>query len=103
MWRIAVEVALPIVLPFVVYILWLGYERRRMERLGTGAPPRWQDAPFIWLGAAGLALAAILLVAGVLFGGEGTQGRYVPPQLIDGEIVPGRVEPAAPTPAPQRR
>jgi hypothetical protein len=96
MGRIAVQFVLPIVLPTVLYLLWLAAERRRIERVGVGDKPHWQDAPWIWLVALGVLFAGLISVASAVFGGAEVKGTYVPPRVIDGNIVPGHVEPAAP-------
>ena len=93
MARIFFQILLPIALPTILYLLWVAAERRRQERLGSGEAPQWQDAPWLWLGALGVFLAAIMAAALALLGGATTEGRYVPPQVIDGKIVPGHVEP----------
>jgi len=93
MWRVLIEILLPLVLPTVLYFMWLSAERRRQEKLGAGEALEWADAPWIWLGAIGLLLATMVAVALALIGGEPTIGQYVPPQIIDGRIVPGHVEP----------
>ncbi len=94
MLRIALEFLLPILLPTAVYFLWLFNEQRRIERLGRGEPPRWQDAPWLWLAVAGGVLTVFVAAASALFGGERAGTRYVPPRVIDGEIVPGHGAPA---------
>jgi hypothetical protein len=95
MGRILLEYVLPIALPTLIYFAWLAAERRRQARLGKGEPPRWQDAPWLWLGGLGLVLAAVITIGFALLRGEGTEGRYVPPRLEGGRIVPGHVEPPA--------
>jgi hypothetical protein len=67
MARILLEFVLPILLPSLLYALWLL--------------------------ALGLFFAALLTVALSVFSGDGIEGRYVPPQLENGRIVPGHVEP----------
>lgn len=96
MGRFLIQVVFPIVLPALLYALWLMAERRRLEAAGTGHPPRWAEAPWLWLLALGLFFAAIIAVAFALFGGMSIDGVYVPPQVKDGQIVPGHVVPPAP-------
>jgi hypothetical protein len=96
MGRILLEFLLPLLLPTALYLLWLRAERRRIEQLGRGEAPRWQDAPFLWLALMGVVLAGAVLVALHYAGGSGTEGVYVPPRLIDGQVVPGHVEPRPP-------
>lgn len=92
MSRILLEYVLPIVLPAMVYFAWLAAERRRLARVGAGEPPRWQDAPWLWLAALGVMFAGVVTVGLALLGGEGTDGRYVPPRFEGGRVVPGHVE-----------
>jgi hypothetical protein len=97
MTRILLQMALPFVLPFLAYAMWLAVERRRAEKLGRGEAPSWSDAPVVWLGAAGLGLATIATLGLLLLqDGDKRSGIYVPPHLENGRIVPGQLEPAAP-------
>ena len=92
MIRIILTVLVPLLLPTVLYVLWL-LAMRRLE--GTGAGAVLRTLPWPWLGAAGVVLvAAVLAVVTLWIGGGGTAGTYVPPHTVDGKIVPGHVEPA---------
>jgi heme A synthase len=93
MWRVALEFLIAVLLPAAVYFLWLAHEQRRIKRLGEGEPPRWQDAPWLWLASAGIALMVVVAVASALFGGDQAGPGYVPPRAVNGEIIPGHVEP----------
>ena len=93
MARILFQLLFPILLPTLLYALWLTAERRRVEAAGTGEKPAWSDAPWVWLVALGVFFAAIISVAIALLGGGDMDGRYVPPSVRDGQIVPGHVEP----------
>ncbi len=94
MTRILLQIALPLALPFLAYAMWLAVERRRAEKLGRGEVPGWSEAPVVWLGAAGLTLAAIATAGFVLLqDGEKTGGVYVPPHLENGRVVPGHLDP----------
>ncbi len=95
MTRILVQVVFPILLPALLYALWLAAERRRVEAAGAGQRARWAEAPWFWLLALGVFFAGIIAVAIALFGGESIEGVYVPPQVKDGRIVPGHVVPPA--------
>ena len=91
MIRILFTIVVPLLLPTLVYLLWLAAARRAV----LAAPAPWRALPWPWLVGAGLALAAAMLyLIGTRLGGS-AQGVYVPPQYIDGRIVPGHVEPPA--------
>lgn len=98
MIRILVEFLLPLILPTLVYGLWMALERRRAEKLGKGEPPGWGEAPWLWLSLAGVALAGMLTLGLTLMTDTGNaKGQYVPPRMeADGSIVPGHVAPKAP-------
>ena len=77
--------ALPLLLPFIVYIGYVVLARR--------APKGkvWADAPWFWLAVAGLVLVIASFIALALFPGN-EPGAYVPPQVEDGVVVPGHLE-----------
>jgi hypothetical protein len=80
--------AIPALLPFALYALWLWIARLQQRAGVTG----WRDAPWMLLTAAGLVLLVASLFATALLTGSPPEGTYVPPRLEDGRIVPGRVE-----------
>ena len=90
MIRILLTIVLPLLLPTLLYLLWLTASRRA----AWAAPAPWRDMPWVWLAAAGIVLAALLLF--FINVRVGSQGAYVPPKYIDGRIVPGHVVPAEP-------
>ena len=96
MLRILLEYAVPIALPSLLYLAWLAYENRRVARGGQGVLRRWEEGPWAWLFAGGVVLAVLGTFVLSTIGGPGTKGRYVPPRVEDGRVVPGHVEPARP-------
>ncbi len=90
MLRKLLMVALPLLLPFLGYALYLEIARRRAQKAGEAPVPRWQQAPWTWIALAGvLLMAASLATFGLRSGVEpGTQ--IEPPRLVDGDIVPSR-------------
>ncbi len=88
MIRIVIENLLLFLLPTIIYIAYV-----YMTRDEKPGPTRvLDDAPLVWLFAAG---AALMLVTLVIFGSMtgGTPGQtYTPPVLKDGRIEPGHVD-----------
>ncbi len=68
MKRILLHYVLPILLPFIVYGVWLALARRKARPAGAAAPV-WRNAPLTWLLIAGLGLVCVGLVALALTGG----------------------------------
>jgi hypothetical protein len=105
--RLLVEFLLPLVAPTLAYALWLAWRQRSGggqaasgdtadadADAGTPRPADWRSAPWIWLGAAGIALvAAVAIGLGMSRSLGGIGGTYVAPRVIDGRIVPGHVDP----------
>jgi hypothetical protein len=96
MWRVLLEYVVPIVLPSLLYLAWLAYENKRVARGGEGVLRRWQEGPWAWLFAAGVVIAVAGTLMLSLLQGFGTEGRYIPPHVENGRIVPGHVVPAEP-------
>ena len=92
MARILFQVVFPIVLPALIYALWMAAERRRAESAAS-EKPRWSDAPWLWLLMLGLFFAGVIAAAIAYLGGDPAGGVYVPPELRDGQVVPGHVVP----------
>lgn len=92
MRRLLLSYLLPIVLPFIIYGVWLLLARRKVRLAGADGVPEWRDAPWTWLLTASALLVAASFVALALTGGSPPGGTYVAPHYIDGVIVPGRME-----------
>lgn len=83
---------LPLVLPTVLYLVWL----RTMRWVQSGGTVPWRALPWVWLGVTGVALTALVLFVVTVHFGTSIPGVYVPPHAQDGRIVPGHIEPAKP-------
>lgn len=89
MIRLILENTLLFLLPTAIYIAYV-LLKRRIE--GTSEVNVLDDAPLIWLVAAGAALVIITLVVfGSVSGGKPGQ-IYEPPVYRDGKIVPGKLK-----------
>lgn len=82
--RAFIEVIVPLLLPALLYWLYLKAQERR------GVTVR--EVPLSWLAVAGLLLLIIVLSAGWLAGKEPPTGKYIPPHVEDGQVVPGHFE-----------
>jgi hypothetical protein len=91
MLRELLTVAVPLLLPTVLYLVWL-----RMVRWSTtGGAIAWRRVPWLWLAGGGVALMALALYVVNVHFGTRASGIYVPPHQENGRIVPGHLEPGA--------
>jgi hypothetical protein len=89
MLRVVATVVLPLLLPTALYFAWLWAARS----LHGGEVLRAGGLPWLWLGAAGAVLLAVVLFVVTVGFGTARQGIYVPPRWENGRIVPAHVEP----------
>ena len=82
MIRILLTYIVPLLLPAVLYFLWL--------RLAPANEPR--TVPWSWLVAAGVLLVAIVLAGLALLGGT-PDGVYEPAHMENGKLIPGHFNP----------
>ncbi len=85
MTQFLLRILLPFLLPFVAFALW-----RLLLTRGRGL---LESTPWYALTLAGL-LLAVAGVASLAFLDGSPPGKYVPPQLVNGDILPARIEPA---------
>ena len=78
---------LPFLLPFIAFLIY-AVVTRRAQRKGS----MWADTPYFWLTSSGLMLVIAGLVTAAVIGGDPPGGTYFPATVVDGEVVPGRVE-----------
>jgi hypothetical protein len=89
MIRIVIENILLFLLPTVIYVAYVAL-KRRVE--GASGGNILDDAPLVWLFAAGAVLViATLVVFGSTSGGKPGQ-TYQPPVFRDGKIEPGQLK-----------
>ena len=93
--RIFLTYVLPLVLPTLVYIAWVGYARKKHAARGGGDGdgedelPGLRRGPLFWSLVTGFVLmlgglASIALMTGV----PPDSGEYQSPRLQDGKVVP---------------
>jgi hypothetical protein len=89
--RVFLTYVLPLVLPTLVYIAWVGYARKR--HVGKGGAeddlPGLRRGPLFWSLVAGFMLMLGGLAAIALLSGDPPDsGEYQSPRLQDGKVVP---------------
>jgi hypothetical protein len=89
--REILTLVVPLLLPTLVYLLWLQAARRSE----TGHAVSWHRLPWVWLVLSGVALTAVVLLVVTVGFGTTIPGIYVPPRVQNGQIVPGHIEPEA--------
>ena len=92
MLREILTLVVPLLLPTVLYLVWL----RTARWSETGGALAWRKFPWVWLAAIGVALTALVLVVVTVGFGTAMPGIYVAPRYEGGRIVPGHIEPAKP-------
>ena len=98
MIRTVIENILLFLLPTLLYVAWVLFQRSKEETGEEAASVRsvtaglLDDAPLLWLFAGGAFLVIVTLAAfGTSSGGKPGQ-HYQPPVLKDGKIEPGHIE-----------
>ena len=87
--RIFLTYVLPLVLPTLVYVAWVGYARKKHVGAGNGDLPGLRLRPLFW----SLVTGFVLLLGGLatialMSGAPPDSGEYQSPRLQDGKIVP---------------
>ena len=89
MLRALFEYIVPLALPTAVYFAVQWWAQRRAEEGHPLTKPSWWDAPWPWLGAAGLMLMLAVLAILSLTEGAPPSATYHPPELEGGKVQPG--------------
>ncbi len=81
----------PVLIPVLVYWLWLRTVAAKARKEGKPAP-LFRDGPWYWLVLASLGMAVLCFL---FWGGSGeaVKGDYIPPHVENGKVIPGHVEP----------
>ena len=87
MTRIILERLLLFAVPFALYAIYVAL----MQLRPPAATAR--QTPWTMLFIAGLSLFALSFIVWGITEGEPTTGRYVAPHVVNGQIVPGYVQP----------
>ena len=87
-------ILLPLLAPTIAYLIWGWFMRKRKHDLDDGKKlEAWQTWPWRYLVGAGAILSMISLLLLGLTTNNNLTGKYIPPTVIDGELVPGHFIP----------
>jgi hypothetical protein len=90
MFRLFIEFW-PVLLPLVLYILWMLRRRRRAVKAGETVP-EWREGPWMWA----IVATFLLIMGGLLILGLSAESNrdsaYKPTQLKDGKLIQERFE-----------
>lgn len=84
--RILYDVAL-LLLPFVLYALYVTWAKRRQNQ-----SPEWRDTPWLILSSVGLLLVIASFIVLGLSEGDPVGAAYRPARIEDGRLLPPQVE-----------
>jgi len=86
-YRVLIQIVLPLIAPLAIYFLWLWYAGKRAEESGD-EPPAFTKGMAFWAILIGLALTISSLAFLATTGGVSPDaGKYQPPRWEDGKII----------------
>ena len=89
MTRIFLTYILPLVLPSLIYVLWIWNARRTHDPDSEDALPGLRRGPLFWSLVSGFLLMITGLITIALMSGDPPDsGTYQSPRLEDGKILP---------------
>jgi hypothetical protein len=83
MGRVLLTIIIPLLLPTALYVGW----RLTLGRTATVPPTS------LWVAAAALVAVSLALILVNTDFSRPREGKYIPPHVKDGVVVPGHVEP----------
>lgn len=90
MIRQLITIAVPLLAPAVLYLLYSWHVQRKGGEETSDDPFSWREIPWIWLLVSGTALLAVTLVTFSFIGRTGMEVQYEAPRFEDGKRVPGQ-------------
>jgi hypothetical protein len=82
----------PVLIPLLVYLVWFKVVERKAVKAGKPAP-LFREGPWYWVVIATFGMAFLCFVwLGASI--DNAKGKYVPPHMDAGVLVPGKVEEA---------
>tara|TARA_B100000676_G_C17988199_1_gene793264 strand:- start:540 stop:821 length:282 start_codon:yes stop_codon:yes gene_type:complete len=90
MIRQLITIAVPLLAPVALYLLYTWHLRRKGGDVSEEDPFSWREIPWIWLLVCGAALLSATMVATTFIGRTDAGARYEAPRFEDGKRVPGQ-------------
>ncbi len=90
MIRQLITIAVPLLAPVALYLLYTWHLRRKGGGVPGDDPFSCREIPWIWLLVCGTALLAATMVTTTFIGRTDTDARYEAPRFEDGKRVPSR-------------
>ena len=90
MIRQLITVAVPLLAPVVLYLIYNWNLRRRGGVDAEGDPFSWRRIPWIWLTVCGTGLLALTLVTTSFVGRTGKSVQYEAPRFENGKRISGQ-------------
>lgn len=80
----------PVLIPIIVYLLWMAWRRRKATKAGHEIPT-WLDGPWLW---AVVSSALIGIGCFIILGlsQDRVDGTYIPAHMEKGRLIPGSIE-----------
>lgn len=80
----------PALTPIILLIIWWVFIKKRTMQTDDDTLPQWESRLWLWT-----FLLSVLIAAGVLIftavTEDSSKGTYIPPSVVDGEVIPGRM------------
>ena len=89
MIRQLITIAVPLLAPIGLYLLYTWHLRRKGDEAGDD-PFSWREIPWIWLLVCGTPLLAATMVATTFISRTDIEAVYEAPRFEDGKRIPGR-------------
>ena len=90
MTRQIITIILPLLTPIIAYIIWGLYIKRKQHDIDAGQKlDPWQQWPWRWFIISGTILMMFSLLFLGLSDGDNLDGKYIPPAVIDGQLIQG--------------
>ena len=78
---------LPIIVPIIIFIIWYLIQKIRKKK-----PIELNQTLFMLMFFSSIIVFIFIVVGMRIYSQEDIDGQYVPPKMIDGDLIPGHFE-----------